>query len=199
MTVLTRVVAALFGLLVVFGSASASAVAGAAALSSSAMQTIAVDLRSGGCTTSALSASTAPVEFVIANHTRRAAAFTIARHRVSLRGHRSARTRIELSSGRYGFSCTPHGRGSLLVVAAAEEHRIVVATGTDGRQRLVDRLTGAPFVARGATYTRLGPEGDGQQPTYHTTFSVGDYDAARADRQLARMHSDGYNTVRVFL
>jgi hypothetical protein len=28
---------------------------------------------------------------------------------------------------------------------------------------------------------------------------VGDYDAARADRQLARMHSDGYNIVRVFL
>jgi Cellulase (glycosyl hydrolase family 5) len=194
-----RVVAVLFVPLVLLGSAWASSATGAAALSSSATQLIAVDLRSGGCTTSTLSASTAPIEFVIANHTRRVAAFTLAGRPVSLGGHRSARLRVRLPSGRYPYSCTPHGRGSLLVVAAAEEHRIVVVTGIDGRQHLADRLTGAPFVPRGATYTRLGPESDGQQPTYHTTFSVGDYDAARADRQLARMHRDGYNTVRVFL
>jgi hypothetical protein len=196
---LTRVVAALFGPLVVLGSASASGLAGGAVLSSSTPQVIAVDLRSGGCTTSALSASTAPIVFVIANHTRRAAAFTIARRRVSLRRHGAARTRVRLLAGRYPFSCKPRGRGSLLVVAASRLHRIVVVTGVDGRQHLADRLTGDPFVPRGATYTRLGPESDGQQPDYHTTFSVGDYDAARADRQLARMHSDGYNTVRVFL
>jgi hypothetical protein len=118
---------------------------------------------------------------------------------VSIGRHRSEKTHVRLSSGRYLFSCRPHGRGSLLVVAAANQHRILVVPGVDGRQHLVDRLTGAPFVPRGATYTRLGPESDGQQPTYHTTFSVGDYDPARADRQLARMHRDGYNTVRVFL
>jgi hypothetical protein len=194
-----RVVAALSLPLVLFGSASASAATGAAPLSPSGVQVIAVDLRSGGCTTSMLSASTAPIEFVIANHTRRVAAFTIARRRVLLGAHRSAKTRVRFSSGRYPYYCKPHGRGSLLVVPVAGQHRIVVVTGVDGRQHFADRLTGAPFVPRGATYTRLGPESDGQQPTYHTTFSLGDYDAARADRQLARMHGDGYNTVRVFL
>jgi hypothetical protein len=160
---------------------------------------IVVDLTRGGCTASALSASTAPIEFVIANHTRGVGAFTIARHRVSVGRHRSMKMRVRLLSGRHLFRCRPHGRGSLLVVAAAEQHRIVVMAGVDGRQHLVDRLTGTPFVPRGAIYTRLGPEADGQQPTYHTTFSVGEYDPARADRALARMHLDGYNTVRVFL
>src|SRR5262249_42295514 len=193
-----RAVAALSLPVVLLGSASASAATGAA-LASSAAQVIAVDLRSGGCPTSALSASTAPIEFVISNHTRSVAAFTIARRRVLLGAHRSAKRRVRLSSGRYPYYCKPHGRGSLLVVAAAGQHRIVVVTGVDGRQHLADRLTGAPFVPRGAPYARLGPESDGQQPTYHTTFTVGEYDAARADRQLARMHGDGYNTVRVFL
>jgi hypothetical protein len=174
---LGRIVAVLCGLLVLLGSASASRVAGAAVVSSSATQVVAVDIGSGGCATSTLSASTAPIEFVIANHTRGVATFTIARRRVFLGRHRSAKTRVRLSSGRYPFSCTPHGRGSLLVVAAANQHRIVVVTGADGRQHLADRLTGASFVSRGATYTRLGPESDGQQPTYHTTFSLGDYDA----------------------
>ena len=181
------------------GSSLVSGVAGAAAFRSSAAQVIAVDIRSGGCATSALSASTAPIEFVIANHSRGVAAFTIARRRVSLGRQRLAKMRVRLPPGRFPYSCTPHGGGSLVVVAAVNQHRIVVVSGVDGRQHLADRLTGAPFLPRGATYTRLGPERDGQQPTYHTTFSVGDYDAARADRQLARMHRDGYNTVRVFL
>ena len=194
-----QAVVALFGSLALLGVASASGVARASADSSSPTQVIAVDVSSGGCTLSASSASTAPIEFVIANHTHRRAAFTITRRRVSLRPRRSAKARVQLPPGRYTFGCTPRGRGSLLVVAATNQHEIVVVTAPDGRQHLADRLTGAPFVPRGATYTRLGPESDGQQPTYHTTFSVGEYDAARADRQLARMHSDGYNTVRVFL
>jgi hypothetical protein len=178
---------------------SASGEAATASVSSSATQAIIVDLRSAGCTMSALSASTAPIEFVIENQTHGVAAFAIAGRRVSLGRHRSAQTTLRLPSGRHAFSCTPRGRGSLLVVPAARLHRIVVVTGVDGRQYLADRKTGDRFVPRGATYTRLGPESDGQQPDYHTTFNVGDYDAARADRQLARMHRDGYNTVRVFL
>jgi hypothetical protein len=133
---LGRIVAVLCGPLGLLGSASASGLAGAAAVSSSATQVVVVDITSGGCTTSALSASTAPIEFVIANHTRGVATFTIARRRVFLGRHRSAKTRVRLSSGRYPFGCTPRGRGSLLVVAAANRHRIVVVTGADGRQHL---------------------------------------------------------------
>ena len=74
-------------------------------------------------------------------------------------------------------------------------HEIVVR----GRQ-LVDRRTGLPFVARGWNYVRLGaqrtPAG---RIVYHSTFNVGRYEPARAERALRLMHASGYDVVRVFL
>jgi Cellulase (glycosyl hydrolase family 5) len=74
-------------------------------------------------------------------------------------------------------------------------HEIVVR----GRQ-LVARRTGLPFVARGWNYVRLGaqwtPAG---RIVYHSTFNVGRYEPARAERALRLMHASGYDVVRVFL
>jgi Cellulase (glycosyl hydrolase family 5) len=68
-----------------------------------------------------------------------------------------------------------------------------------GRQ-LVDRRTGLPFVARGWNYVRLGaqmtPAG---RIVYHSTFNLGRYEPARAERALRLMHTSGYDVVRVFL
>ncbi len=63
---------------------------------------------------------------------------------------------------------------------------------TGGQGELFDRRSGKRFVARGANYVRLGPEG-------HGTFTVGRYNGRRAGAALTRMKSLGYNTVRVFL
>jgi Cellulase (glycosyl hydrolase family 5) len=107
--------------------------------------------------------------------------------------------RVQLGGGRYGYRCIPRGAGSLLVVAGVRAHRIVVQSATDGRGLLVDRSAGGRFVPRGASYIRLGFTSDGQSGLYHTTFDTDAYQPARADRVLARMHADGFNTVRVFL
>jgi hypothetical protein len=88
--------------------------------------------------------------------------------------------------GSPGSVATTHYRGT---------HEIVVR----GRQ-LVDRRTGRPFVARGWNYIRLGvqrtPAG---RVVYHSTFNVGSYQPASAERALRQMHASGYNAVRVFL
>jgi hypothetical protein len=85
--------------------------------------------------------------------------------------------------------------GSLAAVRYQGTHEIVVR----GRQ-LVDRRTGRPFVARGWNYVRLGvqrtPAG---RVVYHSTFNVGSYQPARAERALRQMHASGYDVVRVFL
>jgi hypothetical protein len=77
------------------------------------------------------------------------------------------------------------------------EHRIAARV-VDGDGQFYDRATGQRFTPRGATYTRLGPI---QTPsgviTYHTTFQVGTYDAARAEAALHQMAWYGYNTVQV--
>jgi hypothetical protein len=57
--------------------------------------------------------------------------------------------------------------------------------------------TGAPFVARGANYTRLARDSAGN--VYHSTFEPGRYDQARVTAFLEQMRHDGYNTVRVFI
>jgi hypothetical protein len=82
---------------------------------------------------------------------------------------------------------------------AAAHYRGTHEVGVLGRQ-LVDRRTGRPFVARGWNYVRLGlqrtPAG---RVVYHSTFNVGRYEPARAERALRRMRASGYNVVRVFL
>lgn len=85
--------------------------------------------------------------------------------------------------------------GSVAVVRYRGTHTIAVR----GRQ-LIDKRTGRPFVARGWNYVRLGvqrtPAG---RVIYHSTFNVGSYEPARAERALRQMHATGYDVVRVFL
>jgi hypothetical protein len=69
---------------------------------------------------------------------------------------------------------------------------LVGARVVGGSGELFERRTGRRFVARGANYIRLGPEG-------HATFTVGRYDGRRAGAALQRMRALGYNAVRVFL
>jgi hypothetical protein len=57
--------------------------------------------------------------------------------------------------------------------------------------------TGAPFVARGANYTRLAQDSGGG--VYHATFEPGRYDQARVTAFLDQMRHDGYNVARVFI
>jgi hypothetical protein len=164
------------------------------------IQQITVVLGRNGCSVSASSASTAPVEFLVRNRAGVVAGFVIGGRRLrALRPSTSARLRIRLSGGRYRYRCLPRGQGSLLVVAGSRMHRIVVESAADGRGGLVDGVTGERFLPRGASYVQLGYTSDGQPGLYHTTFDTDAYEPGRADRVLARMHADGYNTVRVFL
>jgi hypothetical protein len=163
-------------------------------------QRLVVVLGGNGCSVSAMSASTVPIDFVVRNRSARVGRFAVAGVRSrALRPGASARLRLQLRGGRYGYRCTPRGNGSLLVVAASQTHRIVVQARADGRGQLADSVGGQPFVPRGSNYIQLGYTSDGQPGPYHTTFNSDAYDSARADRVLARMHADGYNTVRVFL
>lgn len=99
------------------------------------------------------------------------------------------------------YSPTEPPTATLEPTSVPPEHRIGVRL-VDGQGEFFDRETGEKFIPRGSNYIRLGP----QQPlyggatfTYHSTFNVGAYDAARAGQALQRMHAEGYNTVRVFL
>ncbi len=79
-------------------------------------------------------------------------------------------------------------------------HRIGVRT-VGGRGEFYDRSTNAVFVPRGANYVRLATQvgWTGNIFDYHSTFNVTLYDGASADAVLARMSSDGFTVVRVFL
>jgi hypothetical protein len=80
------------------------------------------------------------------------------------------------------------------VAHGATKHRIGVRV-VDGQGRLFDRVTGRPFVPRGANYVRL----DFALPQPHVTFTLGRYDGPRATRALRRLRAEGYNSTRVFV
>jgi hypothetical protein len=114
-------------------------------------------LRPNGCSVSTPSASTAPIQFLVENRAGVIARFLIAGRRTrALSPRTSARLNARLSGGCYGYRCIPRGHGSLLVVSGSPTHRIVVQSAADGRDELVDRVTGERFVPRGADYVRLG-------------------------------------------
>jgi hypothetical protein len=71
----------------------------------------------------------------------------------------------------------------------------------DGVGEFYDRVTGEKFIPRGNNYIRLADQQStsGEMMFYHSTFNVGLYDPALAEESLRRMHSAGYNVVRVFL
>lgn len=73
---------------------------------------------------------------------------------------------------------------------------------SDGVGELYNRTTQQPFVMRGYNYTHVKALGSActlAGSVYHTTFNVGEYNAAEADAMLATLQRLGYNTVRVFL
>jgi Cellulase (glycosyl hydrolase family 5) len=152
--------------------------------------------------------------FVVRNRTQRSRLFTIAGRRTAyIPPRRTGLLGAQLSrAGVYRYFCISRGprravRTGVVAVRSravppppAPEHRIAVRT-LGSRNELYDRQTGRTFVPRGNNYVRIGlqEDYDGRVFSYHSTFNVGLYDGARADAALARMHADGYNTVRVFL
>jgi len=80
------------------------------------------------------------------------------------------------------------------------EHRIGIRV-ENGVGEYYDRVTKKKFIPRGMNYVRIGPQTNpyGESTTYHAVFDPDKYDAQRISAALQRMHSDGYNVVRVFL
>jgi hypothetical protein len=82
----------------------------------------------------------------------------------------------------------------------AATHRIGVRM-VDGAGEFYDLQSGAKFIPRGNNYIRLQKVEmtGGGSLKYHSTFNENLYDPAHAEEALARMQTDGYNVVRVFL
>lgn len=80
------------------------------------------------------------------------------------------------------------------------DHRIGIRV-INGVGEFYDRNTDEKFVPRGMNYIHIGPQYDayGQSSLYHNVFDPGKYDPDKIGVALTRMHTDGYNVVRVFL
>ena len=85
-------------------------------------------------------------------------------------------------------------------VSVLAPHRFGVRP-TSTLAEFFDRTTGNAFTPRGSNYIRLATLTDpnGNPFFRHSTFSVGLYDAARAETALAAMQASGYNIVTVIL
>jgi hypothetical protein len=151
--------------------------------------------------------------FTVANRTRKPRLFTIGGRRTRyIQPRRSASLRIGLTrSGVYRYFCISRGPRQVVrtgVVAvhprpgppAPPQHRIGIRS-NGGEGEFFDRLTGARFVPRGNNYLRRANQElpNGQTVFQGSTFVVGRYDSSRIEAALARMHLDGYNSVRVVL
>lgn len=80
------------------------------------------------------------------------------------------------------------------------EHHIAVRV-VNGVGEFFNRETGQKFIPRGMNYVRLGAQTkmDGSPAFGHSLFDPGKYNSLRVSSDLAKMHNDGYNVVRVFL
>lgn len=80
-------------------------------------------------------------------------------------------------------------------------HAIAVRPTASGIAEFYEVANGNSFTPRGNSYVRLAWQTSpvNGQVYYHSTFNVGAYDASRAETALAKMQSDGYNIVRVWL
>jgi hypothetical protein len=80
------------------------------------------------------------------------------------------------------------------------EHHIAIRV-VNGVGEFYNRVTGEKFVPRGMNYIRLGAQTkmDGSATFGHSLFDPGKYDSARVSSDLQKMHTDGYNVIRVFL
>src|SRR5581483_6533458 len=83
---------------------------------------------------------------------------------------------------------------------SVQEHRISIRV-VNGTGEFYDRITGQKFIPRGNNYVRLAPQTapDGSRPIYHSVFDPGQYNPAEVSAQFAKMHTEGYNVVRVFV
>ena len=81
--------------------------------------------------------------------------------------------------------------------SAPAEHRIGVRV-VNGAAEFYDRLTGEKFVPRGAALWRWKHWPPGQDSVIDVIFNtqIGQFDSAAAE--LAKMHADGYNVVRLW-
>lgn len=82
----------------------------------------------------------------------------------------------------------------------AAQHRIGIRV-VNGVGEFYDRVSGEKFVPRGMNYVRLAQQtkADGSATFGHSFFDPGKYDSSQVAGNLAKMHADGYNVVRVFL
>jgi hypothetical protein len=80
------------------------------------------------------------------------------------------------------------------------EHQIGIRI-VNGVGEFYDRTTGNLFVPRGMNYIRLAHQLklDGSSTFGHSLFDPGKYNSSRVSSDLQKMHSDGYNLIRVFL
>jgi hypothetical protein len=80
------------------------------------------------------------------------------------------------------------------------EHHIGIRV-MNGVGEFFDRRDGKKFVPRGMNYVRLAQQtkSDGTHTFGHALFDPGQYDPIRVGEDLLKMHSDGYNVIRVFL
>ena len=81
------------------------------------------------------------------------------------------------------------------------EHRIGIRIVENGIAEFYDRDTGKKFVPRGMNYVRLANQTkmDGSSTFGHALFDPGKYNSLKVSSDLSKMHTDGYNVVRVFL
>jgi hypothetical protein len=78
------------------------------------------------------------------------------------------------------------------------EHRIGVRM-VQGTGEFYDRHTGEKFVPRGFNYAQVAPMSLAEPFLWHSTLNPGYYQPLAVDLAFARMHGDGYNTVRAFV
>lgn len=90
---------------------------------------------------------------------------------------------------------------ALVSAGALELPRIKAKAGTSAAGTFENSETSALFVPHGYNYIKLTMLGSCTNPAQiqHTTFHPGIYDPAAASNFLARMRTDGYNVVRVFI
>lgn len=81
------------------------------------------------------------------------------------------------------------------------QHRIAIRIIENGVGEFYDRTTGDKFIPRGMNYIRLAGQTkiDGSSTFGHALFDPGQYNSLKVTSDLSKMHTDGYNVVRVFL
>lgn len=80
------------------------------------------------------------------------------------------------------------------------DHHIGVRV-VNGQGEFYDRRTQIRFIPRGMNYVRLANQTkfDGSATFGHSLFDPGQFNSLQVSSDLSKMHSDGYNVVRVFL